>query len=284
MSKKGVIGDRFTNYQVGENSLGELSFQIDSNFDTGDSSAFRINAFYENLENHRDFYDGDRFGINPTAKFELSADTTLDLSYEYADHERFIDRGIPTGSDGRPVEAFADIVFGDPDLNTTELQAHLFRAALQHSFADNVKGNFNAFFGAYDKLYQNFYASGYDQAANPFEVTLDGYIDTTQRDNLILSGNIIWEARSGEINHTIIAGGELIDTTSDQNRYNSFWDTSSDDNESFAIAQPLVLRGGGGENALGLATSNDFSTDINDDTRVNIDVRSFYVQDEIEIS
>ncbi len=284
VTKKGVIGDSFTNYQVGMNSFGEHAIQIDSNFDTGSNSAFRVNAFYEGLENHRDFYDGDRFGINPTARFQLGSATTLDLSYEYADHERFIDRGIPTGTDGRPVEAFEDIVFADPDLNTTELEAHLLRANLQHQFSDNLKGNFNAFYGDYDKLYQNFYASAYNQAESPLEVTLDGYIDTTQRDNLILSGNFIWEVEGGGLGHTIIAGGEYIDTSSDQDRYNSFWNTTSDDNEIFAITQPLVLNGGIGTNASGVPTTNNFAADINDDTRVSIDVRSLYIQDEIEVS
>jgi catecholate siderophore receptor len=261
-----------------------MSVQVDSNFDTGDSSAFRINAFYENLSNHRDFFDGDRFGINPTAKFELRPGTTLDLSYEYLDHQRFIDRGIPTGVDGRPVEAFQDIVFGDPDLNNNELKAHLFRAALQHEFSENLKGNLNAFYGNYDKLYENFYVSAYDELATPLEATLDGYIDTTQRDNLILSGNIIWQPETGAISHTIIAGGEIIDTASDQDRFNAFWNTTADDNETFAITRPLLLSGGAGTNANGLATSNSYTTDLNDDTRVGIDVRSLYVQDEIAIS
>lgn len=284
VTKKGVLGESFTSFQAGANSFGEMSVQVDSNFDTGDASAFRINAFYENLSNHRDFFDGDRFGINPTAKFELSPGTTLDLSYEYVNHQRFVDRGIPTGADGRPVEAFQDIVFGDPNLNNNELQAHLFRAALQHEFSANLKGNFSAFYGDYDKLYENFYVSAYDQLATPLEATLDGYIDANQRDNLIVSGNFIWQPETGAISHTIIAGGEIIDTSSDQNRFNSFWNTTADDNETFAITRPLVLTGGVGINANGLATSNSYTTDLNDDTRVGIDVRSLYVQDEIAIS
>jgi len=284
VTKKAVVGENFTNYQAAMISFGEHSIQVDHNFDTGSDSAVRINAFYEGLENHRDFYDGDRFGINPTARFQLGSATTMDLSYEYADHERFIDRGIPTGSDGRPVEAFEDVVFGDPELNTNELQAHLFRLNLQHEFADNLKGNFNAFYGDYDKLYQNFYASSYDQALAPFEVTLDGYIDSTQRDNMILSGNLIWEVDGCTLKHTIIAGGESITTSSDQDRFNSFWNTTTDDNETFAITRPLVLTGGVGTNAAGQQTSNSFTVDINDDTRVDIDVLSFYVQDEIEVS
>ncbi|MDX1429958.1 MAG: TonB-dependent receptor plug domain-containing protein, partial [Rhodothermales bacterium] len=191
VTKKGVVGQSFSEFQGGADSFGGLQAQIDSNFSSSEDAAFRINAMVENLDNHRDFFDGERLGINPTARFKLSSDTLVDLSYEYVDHERFIDRGIPTGSDGRPVEAFEDIVFADPELNTTALDAHLVRIGLQHKFSENLKSNLSAFYGDYDKFYQNFYVSGYDEAESPNAVTLDGYVDTTQRENLILSGNLI---------------------------------------------------------------------------------------------
>ncbi len=284
VTKKGVIGENFTGFQAGVDTFGAFGFQADVNYSTSDSAAFRINAMYESLSNHRDFYDGDRIGVNPTAKFQLGPATTLDLSYEYVNHERFIDRGIPTGSDGRPVEDFKDIVFGDPELNFTDLEAHLIRASLTHEFSASVKGNFSAFYGDYDKLYQNFYASGYDQAATPDVVTLDGYVDTTKRENLILSGNLVGEFGAGGFNHTLVVGGEYINTSSDQDRFNSFWSETSDDNEVFTIARPLNLRGGVGVNASGMPTTSSFTTDLNDDTRVSIDVFSAYIQDQIEIT
>ena len=284
VTKKGVIGETFNGYKASWNTENEFDLQIDSNIATSETSAFRINAFYESLNNHRDFYEGDRIGINPTAKFELSPATTLDLSYEYVDHDRFIDRGIPTGTDGRPVDALDDIVFGDPDLNKTQLEAHLLRASIQHDFSETLKGNISAFYGDYDKLYQNFYVSGYNQASTPDEVTLDGYVDTTKRQNMSLSGNLIGEFAAGRLSHTVIAGVEYIDTSSDQDRFNAFWDTTSDDNEVFAINRPLSLRGGIGTNVDGVTTTNDFGADINDDTRVGIEVFSAYIQDEIEVS
>ena len=284
VTKKGVVGENFTGYKASSDTYGEFDVQIDANFSAGENSAFRLNAFYEGLNNHRDFYDGERFGVNPTAKFELGLNTTIDLSYEYIDHDRAIDRGIPTGLDGRPVKDFEEIVFGDPELNFHQLEAHVVRAALQHEFSENLKGNISAFYGDYDKLYQNFYASGYNHAATPNQVTLDGYVDTTRRENLILSGTLIGQIATGSINHTIVAGAEYIDTSSNQDRYNAFWDTSSDDNEIFTIARPLNLRGGVGVNAAGAMTTNDFTADINDETHVDIDVFSAYIQNEIEIS
>jgi catecholate siderophore receptor len=226
VTKKGVLGEAFTQIGASIDTFGGASVQVDRNVDVSETAAFRVNASYESLENHRDFFDGDRLGLNPTLKLKLSEATTVDLSYEYLDHERFIDRGIPTGSDGRPVEAFEDIVFGDPQLNITTLEAHLLKAMLQHRFSDDIKGNFSAFYGDYDKLYQNFYASGYDQAATPDQVTLDGYLDTTQRENLVLSGNVVAQFTAGSLQHTLLFGAEFIDTTSNQDRYNAFWDTT----------------------------------------------------------
>ena len=284
VTKRGVIGENFTGYKASSNTYGEFDVQVDGNFSASAHSAFRINAFYEGLNNHRDFYDGDRFGVNPTAKFELGMNTTLDLSYEYIDHDRAIDRGIPTGADGRPVKDFDEIVFGDPERNYQELQAHVLRASLQHDFAEQLKANVSLFYGDYDKLYQNFYASGYAQATTPEVVTLDGYVDTTQRENLMFSGNLIGGFGTGVINHTIVAGAEYIDTSSNQDRFNSFWDTTADDNEVFTVSRPLNLRGDVGVNASGVTTTNSFSADLNDDTHVDIEVFSAYIQDEIEVS
>ncbi|RZO70262.1 MAG: TonB-dependent siderophore receptor [OM182 bacterium] len=283
VTKKSSVGENFSRFRASADSFGEYDLQVDGNFTTSENVAVRLNAFYESLENHRDHYDGGRLGLNPTAKILLTDATTLDLSYEYIDHERFIDRGIPTGSDGRPVEAFEEIVFGDPTLNTTTLQAHLLRATLAHNFSDSLKGNVSVFYADYDKLYQNFYASAYDQAATPDQVTLDGYLDTTQRQNAMLSSNLIQELYTGALAHTLILGLEYIDTSSDQDRFNAFWDTNSDDTEIFSTARPLGLVGGSGINASGVTTTNSFAADLNDDTRVGIEVFSAYIQDEIAV-
>ena len=282
VTKKGLLGETFTGYAARVDSFGEFGVQLDFNTPIGENAAFRINGLYEDLNNDRDFYEGERIGLNPTVKVAFTEDTVLDVSYEYVDHERFIDRGIPTGANGRPVEAFRDTVFADPELNITELEAHLLRANLQHAFTDNLKGNFSAFYGDYDKLYQNFYASGYDQATNI--VTLDGYVDTTQRESFVLSSNLIGEFLSGSIGHTIVAGVEYIDTANDNDRFNSFFDQTQDDNERFLATRPIGLVNGVGVNADGATTTDDFTVDPNDDTEADVTVFSAYIQDEIEIS
>jgi len=238
----------------------------------------------EGLDNHRDYFDGERTGVNPTLQVSLSKATRLDLSYEYVDHERFIDRGIPTGADGLPVQRFDRVVFGDPDVNVTELEAHIFIASLQHRFSDTAKARMTAFYGDYDKFYQNFYAASYSEADSPTVVTLDGYVDTTQRENLILSGNLIKEVSFANMSHRFLLGAEYVDTSSDQDRWNTYWSETSNDRETFVVTRPLGIVGGVGINALGAQTVNDFTVDLNDDTRVNIEVASLYLQDEMAIT
>jgi len=266
--KKGQIGQDFNAYTFSLDSFGAGEVQFDSNVGINEDTAFRLNAHYESIENHRDFSDGDRYGVTPTFKFKLTEDTTLDVSYEYMDHERFIDRGIPTGADGEPVKDFEDIVFGDPDLNESILEAHVIRALLQHKFSDTLKGNFTASYGDYDKTYYNVYAAGYNPVTNT--VTLDGYSDNTQRQNTVLSGNLIKELETAEIEHTLIFGAEYINTSSDQFRFDADWDNTGSNTKDFVVSDPLQITGA------------QYAT-LMDDTQSDLEVYSFYVQDEIQL-
>ena len=284
VTKKAEIGSTFSQVTAYADSFGAGGLQGDLNVGLTDNMAFRLNAMAEGLDNHRDYFDGERTGVNPTLQVSLSKATRLDLSYEYVDHGRFIDRGIPTGADGLPVQRFDRVVFGDPDVNVTELKAHIFLASLQHRFSDTAKAKVTAFYGDYDKFYQNFYAASYLEANSPDVVTLDGYVDTTQRENLILSANLIKEASFAMMSHRFLLGAEYVDTSSDQDRWNTHWSETSSDRETFIVTRPIDIVGGVGINALGTRTVNDFTVDLNDDTRVNIEVASLYLQDEMAIT
>lgn len=275
VTKKGVIGEDFNGYQLSIDTFGATEAQIDSNVAINEDTAFRINAYYNTFENHRDFSDGEGYGVNPTIKFQLSDKTTLDVSYEYIDYDRSIDRGIPTAN-GKPVDALNDIVFGDSDLNKSELEAHTLRAMFQHEFSDTLKGVFTASYSNHEKMYQNLYASDYNPAGDIVE--LDGYVDTTDRDSVVFSGNLVSEFETGDISHTFIFGAEYIHTESDNDRYTDNWTAA----KTFA-ARGSLTKGGIGIDSNGDATSVKFDT-LNDDTHSEVDVYSLYLQDEIELS
>ena len=276
VTKKAVLGDAFGSFDMGADTFGAFDFAVDYNVQTGENSALRINFHSDTLENHRDYYDGDRYGFNPTLRVQLSPQTILDLSYEHADHERFIDRGVPT-LNGEPVEAFEEIVFGDTDTNLTTLRADIYRANISHEFSDTQKGNFVIQYSDFAKMYKNYYASGYS-GGDTF--TADGYKDPTERTNLIISGNVVNEFQTGSVKHTLLVGAEIIDTENENFRYNTFFITTEDDNEVFNITRPINF----GVNAAGVRTYNDFTADLKSKTASDIEVTSFYIQDQIDVS
>lgn len=296
VTKKGVIGEDFNGYQFSIDSFGATEAQVDTNVSLNENTAFRLNAYQDTFENHRDFSDGNGLGVNPTLKFQLAEKTTLDVSYEYIKYDRSIDRGIPTAN-GKPVDALNDIVFGDQDLNKSEFEAHSIRALLQHQFSDTLKGIFTASYTNYDKLYQNFYASSYSEAT-PDQVTLDGYKDTTERQNLVVSGNLVSEFATGNIEHTLLFGAEFSDSYSENDRYDPNWsditDTRDDDDDvstpevnapdlqTVSLTNLRNLRGGSVTNINSNRSHADFGT-LKDDTETDLTVYSFYVQDEIKL-
>ena len=288
VSKKAKTGEDFTVLGGSVDTFGEINAQLDKNMQLNDNTALRVNIFGENLENHRDFYYGDGFGLNPTLKYDLGDGSTLDISYEYLDQERFIDRGIPTGADNKPVKALKDIVFGDPTENFSTHEAHILRAIFEHQATDNLKGKLSASHSDHDKMYKNFYASAYDAANNT--ATLDGYIDTTKRSTSIISYDLSGEFETGSIIHRISVGAEYLDTDNDNDRYHANWlpDFNSDgDTEVFTIQRPIRLSGNVGVNSDGNTTVNYYAGANRlraDETFADIKVVSFYLNDEITLT
>ena len=275
VTKKAVLGEAFGGYDLGTDSFGALDFAADYNVQTSSNSALRFNIHSDALENHRDHYDGTRFGMNPTVTVALSDKTTVELSYEYADHERFIDRGIPTINNA-PDESLSNIVFGDPDINTTTLEANIMRANVSHKFSENRKGNLAVQSSSFEKMYQNLYASGYDGTL----VTMDGYLDPTERDNFIISGNIVSEVVTGSVTHTILVGAELINTENKNHRYDTNWSTTDDDNEVFDISRPMDFT----VNSAGVATAVNFTNSLKSKTESDISVTSLFIQDQMDLT
>ena len=275
VTKKAVVGETFTAHDFGIDSFGGSDLGLDTNVQLDGNSALRINIHTDELANHRDHFDGSRLGVNPTMRIVVSPETTVDLSYEYADHERFIDRGIPT-INGRPDESLADIVFGDSDINITTLEASILRGQVSHKLSETSKANFSVTSSSFEKLYQNLYASGYDGTL----VTMDGYRDPTERDNFIMSANLINEVNFVNMTHTLLMGAEFVDTENKNLRYDTFFSQTSDDNEVFAITRPMDFS----VNAAGLASSVDFTTALKSQSESDISVTSFFVQDQIDVT
>ncbi len=283
VTKKAEIGEAFGFLDVGADSFGAADIAVDANFATSENTAVRLNLHTDSLANHRDFYEGERYGINPTVKIQ-AGDITVDLSYEYADHERFIDRGIPTANN-TPVESLKDVVFGDEGLNLQTLEASILKANVAHAYSDSGKFNMSITSSDFKKMYKNLYAAGYDGIADT--VKLDGYLDPTERQNLILNANLVNEFNNGSTSGTVLVGLEFVDTDNKNYRYNTFFNNRAGkdveeptDQQIFNITRPLDIS----VTSAGLASTVDYTTDLKSSSESDITVTSLYLQGDIDFS
>ena len=274
VTKKAVTSENFTHMNLGLNTFGATDLAIDSNLILGINTGLRINLHTDQLENHRDYFFGNRVGINPSLTLIIGSELTFNLSYEYINHERFVDRGIPT-LNGRPDKSLKDTVFGDPDYNYHNVEASIYRVQASYQMSETLKANFNLTANDFDKMYQNIYSSNYDGNL----VLMDGYSDPTKRDNLIFSGNLINEINYDNVIHTFLYGIEYIQTTNENSRFDAFWSASQDDTDLFAIATPINFS----INSSGIDTSLSYITP-NSKTHSEITVFSLYLQDQIDLS
>ena len=281
VSKKALIGETFTNMNVGFDSFGAGDFAVDGNIDVNDSVAFRLMAHSDSLANHRDQYDGDRFGINPTMTFAVNSETEIGLSLEYLDHERYIDRGIPTSiiggastSASRPVDALNHITYGtDGNVHTTE--ASILTGTLVHNYSDSGKINLTVSSNDFNKMYQNLYVNSYDGT----NVQLKGYNDVTLRETTTIAFSNVNDLDRG----TLTVGLDIIETDNENTRFNSWFDNENAaerniDNHFLATATDFQIDKDGNRTAL------DYTSDLKTHSTTDLEVTSLYLNGNIDLS
>ena len=273
VSKKALIGETFTGLNVGLDSFGAGNFAIDGNLEVNDFVAFRLNAHSDSLANHRDQYDGQRFGINPTMTFVVDSATVIDLSFEYLDHERYIDRGIPTAN-GAPVDALNGITYGtDGNIHTTE--ASILRGSLVHNYSDSGKINLTVAANDFNKMYQNLYVNGFDGT----NVELKGYNDVTLRETTTISFSNVNEFDRG----TLTVGLDILDTENQNTRFNSYFDNQN--SASSGVANSFVATNTSFQiDKDGNRTALDYTSDIKTKADTDLEVTSLYLSGNIDLS
>lgn len=277
VTKRPVFDESFTGFSASVDTFGAHNVAGDVNYALGDGAGLRLNAFYEGLNNHRDFYDGERFAINPTFAWEATPQTDVLISYEYVDDDRIVDRGVPSrnvpGDPNVPLTGFDETFFGSPEENFTTLQAHILRTRIDHEFSTALRGNVTVQYADYDKAYQNLYASDevfvIDGAFD--EVELDGYRDTTDRRNLIIQANLVGEFEMGPFSHTLLGGVEFGDQQTANARADNVFAVNGDDQLTIPFTDPLAI------------PSFSFS-DVSRDRESDVQFVSVYLQDQIDVA
>ena len=265
--------------------------RISADFGQGlnDGIAFRLNAAYENSDSYRDGVNIERYGITPNITIHPSDKTKIVLSAEYFDDKRIADRGVPSANGSgntinnrKPFDIGNHSSFyGSAKLSPTETETVAFNAMIEHAFDNGIGIKNRTRYANYDKFYQNVFADS--AVANNGNFTVRGYLDYTDRENLINQTDLTYTAKWGSIEHKLLAGLELGTQDTDNSRLAAFF------NNNFASTGTQVTLNANNASEIGnipvtfranlVNTNNAFR-----DNKSTVDVVGFYLQDQIIFS
>jgi catecholate siderophore receptor len=232
-----------------------------------DDLALRLNAMYEDSDDFREFKTVERYGINPTATYDVSPDTSISLGYEHFDDQRTVDRGVPSVN-GEPIHGVVKTFFGNPDASHSKVEINLSSATVEHAFSPTLTLRNQTLYGDYDKFYENVFPG----AVTGANVSLSGYNTATQRENLFNQTNLTWETQTGSIGHTLLAGMEVSRQTTDN--FRGFFDPVAN---VTTISVPVA-------NPVSRAPVYFRQTVGDADNHSTTDVAAVYFQDQVEIT
>ena len=258
--------DRRLGADLAIDSFGAWRGAVDLNAPLASGTAVRINGFYEDGANHRDVYDLQRWGLNPTLGFDLGGKGDIVIGYEHADDRRVVDRGVPSQA-GRPVPGRRDTFFGDVDINRSTFNADIVSFAADYAVSDTLKLRNRTRYGDFDKFYSNVFPATAVTAANI--IGIEAYADGTQRENVFTQTDLVWNVTTGSIEHAVLIGTEFGRQTSHSQRTNGVF-AGNVLRTSVAVTDPF------------LPPRPVFGAPLRS-VRTRADIAALFVQDQISI-
>lgn len=195
-------------------------FSTDLGVASSASVAARLTGVYENSDSYRQDVGIERAGINPTLAVVLGSNTTLRTSYEFFHDQRTADRGVPS-LNGRPVETDPSTFFGDPAQSVSRADINLASALIEHNTGRGISVRSRVSFGHYGKHYQNIFPG----AVTGNMVSLSGYDNRTNRQNVFNQTDVIITRKTGSIGHVVATGFEAGRQLTDNFRRTAYFST-----------------------------------------------------------
>lgn len=190
---------------VAAGSYDNKRLSADWNQPLSEAFAVRLNGMYQDAEGFRDFYDLERYAVNPTLTYAPSDDTRVTVGYEYLRDYRTADRGI-TSFQGRPAKVDLSTFYGNPDLSYVRAVANIATTTIEHRIGGlNIRNR--TMFGDYDRSYQNFVPGA--ASLDGTQVTLTSYNNATQRENIFSQTDFTYALDVGSMRHTLLGGFEV---------------------------------------------------------------------------
>lgn len=266
---KKADGERVRDLTISVGSFSHARGSVDLGDSVLDTTGLRVNAMYENSGSYRDSVSFERFGVAPTAKFELTPATKLLISAEHFEDERTVDRGVPS-SGGKPFSGSEKAFFGNPDVNQSAIDVNMLTAVIDHAFSDTLELRSSLSYGDYDKFYQHTYAATPVSAVGTVEIA--AYNAGTKRNNIFSQTDLVWKTSTGGIPHTLLTGIEFGQQVTDNTRYSGSFP------EAGGAARLITSVADRGQ------ASTPVFTDLARDNSNDLSLFAIYLQDQVELS
>jgi catecholate siderophore receptor len=251
---------------IAVDSFGAWRGAVDLNAPLSGGAGVRVNGFYEDGANHRDVYDLQRWGINPTLGFDLGGKGDVVIGYEHLDDRRIVDRGVPSQA-GRPAAGLRDTFFGDAAVNRSTLNADILSFAADYALSDSLTLRNRTRYGDFDKFYSNVFPATAITPANTIGV--EAYADGTQRESIFTQTDLVWSITTGSIEHALLIGTEFGRQTSRSQRTNGVF-PGNVLRTSVAVSDPFV------------PPTAVFGAPLRS-VRTRADIAAIFVQDQVSI-
>ncbi|KJS38153.1 MAG: hypothetical protein VR74_06575 [Hyphomonas sp. BRH_c22] len=266
---KQADGEHVRDVTLSAGSFDHARGALDLGDSVSDTMGLRLNAMYENSGSYRDGVSLERFGVAPSAKFELAPRTKLSLSAEHFEDERTVDRGVPSAG-GKPFSGSEKAFFGNPDVNDSDIDVNTLTAVIDHAFSDTLELRSSLSYGDYDKFYQNTYAATPVSAAGMVEIA--AYNSGTRRENIFSQTDLVWKTSTGGMAHTILSGIEFGQQVTDNTRHSGSFPEAGG---AARLVTSVADRG---------QASAPVFTDLARDNTNDLSLFAIYLQDQVELS
>ena len=204
---KSADGERVRALDLMVGMYGQSRIAMDVGDTLGSRSGARLNVVVEETDGFRDAMHISRRGMAPAWRTEFSNGTSLEVSGEYFEDQRTVDRGVPSES-GRPWMGSSTQFFGNPALSKSAIEVRSGRGVLTHVFTDDVTLRATLSYGDYEKHYSNVYPGGAVDSLGQ-QSRISAYQSATQRTNLLGQWDLLWQSRWGGQQQTTLLGFEV---------------------------------------------------------------------------
>jgi catecholate siderophore receptor len=266
---KRAEAQRATELRLEAGAYDHARITADANLPLGPGVYGRLNALYQDSGSFRDHVELQRWGVNPTVTFQNDR-AVLRLNYEHFEDDRVVDRGVPSFQ-GRPVTPSRSTFFGDPSQSWATTDVDFFSGTVEYAASPALTIRNHTVLAEYGKFYQNVLPG--PVTASGAQVALEAYNNRTDRTNLFNQTDLVLQANTGTVGHTLLLGVELGRQDTSNFRNTGFFNNTT---TSFLVpfANPTVFGAP--------ITLRQSASDADNSTEANI--AALYVQDQVRLT